>query len=130
MSVFRLTREDIIFLHSASIEKFGGVQGIRDEGLLDSALNAPFQTFDGSELIPDAVDKAVKLCTGLILNHAFIDGNKRIGTIALLIFLDGNGYEPDCTSQELTEIILALSSGQIDEQDFAGWLKAHIKNKR
>ena len=75
-----LAKEQILLMHARLIEEFGGSDGIRDEGLLDSALNAPFQSFEGSELYPSIVEKAAHLGYGLIKNHPFIDGNKRIGT--------------------------------------------------
>lgn len=74
-----LTRDQIIKLHSLLIEDSGGSDGLHDEGMLDSALNAPFQTFDGIDLYPTVIEKAVRLGYGLIANHPFIDGNKRIG---------------------------------------------------
>ena len=86
-----LTKQQILLLHSQLIRQSGGSDGIRDEGMLDSAINQPFQTFDGIELYPSIVDKAIRLEYGLITNHPFIDGNKRIGTHALLVMLDING---------------------------------------
>lgn len=80
-----LSKEQIILLHKQLIERYGGSHGIRDEGLLDSALNAPFQSFGGMDFFPTIVDKAVRLCAGLVQNHPFYDGNKRIGTMALLL---------------------------------------------
>ena len=83
----RLTKEQILLLHSALIAQFGGSAEIRDDGLLESAINAPFQTFDGKELYPSLLEKATRLGYGLIKNHPFVDGNKRIGTHAMLVFL-------------------------------------------
>ena len=80
-----LTKQQILLLHSQLIRQSGGSDGIRDEGMLDSAINQPFQTFDDMELYPSIVDKAVRLGYGLITNHPFVDGNKRIGTHALLV---------------------------------------------
>lgn len=88
-----LTKQQILLLHSQLIRQSGGSDGIRYEGMLDSAINQPFQTFDGIELYPSIVDKAIRLGYGLITNHPFIDGNKRIGTHALLVTLDINGIE-------------------------------------
>ena len=83
----RLTKEQILLLHSALIAQSGGSAEIRDDGLLESAINAPFQTFDGQELYPSLLEKATRLGYGLIKNHPFVDGNKRIGTHAMLVFL-------------------------------------------
>ena len=87
--------------------------GFRDEGLFDSALAQPYQSFSGSELYPTVEQKAARLCYGLVMNHAFIDGNKRIGTMAMLVFLAINGIELEHTQKELSDEILALASGSI-----------------
>ncbi|MBR6834919.1 MAG: Fic family protein, partial [Oscillospiraceae bacterium] len=76
-----LTREQILILHEQQIKRYGGAYGVRDESLLDSALSAPFQSFGGNEFFPTTLEKAVRLCVGLVQNHPFHDGNKRIGTI-------------------------------------------------
>jgi len=70
-----LTRDQILSIHEALIDEFGGIHGLRDEGMPDSALNAPFQSFDNQELYPSVIDKAARLCYGLIHNHPFLDGN-------------------------------------------------------
>ena len=86
-----LTKQQILLLHTQLIRQSGGTDGVRDEGMLDSAISQPLQTFDNMELYPDIVDKAVRLGYGLITNHPFVDGNKRIGTHAMLVTLDING---------------------------------------
>lgn len=95
--MIRLTKKQILMLHTQLIESTGGCVGIRDEGLLDSALESPFQSFDGEELFPSIQSKAARLCYGLVKNHAVIDGNKRIGAHTMLVFLAVNGYELDYT---------------------------------
>ena len=87
----RLSKEQVLMLHSQLIESFGGSDGVRDENLLDSALESPFQTFDGEELYPTLQAKAARLGYGLIKNHCMIDGNKRIGAHAMLVFLELSG---------------------------------------
>ena len=104
----KLTKEQIKMLHSALVERFGGQDGLRDEGMLDSALNTPFQTFSGSELYPDLLSKAARLAFGLIANHPFIDGNKRIGTHAMLIFLLLNNVELEYDDDDLISLKTAL----------------------
>jgi len=89
----RLSKEQVLLLHSQLIESFGGSSGVRDDNLLDSALETPFQTFDGEELYPTLQAKAARLGYGLIKNHCMIDGNKRIGAHAMLVFLELNGVE-------------------------------------
>ena len=89
----KLTKEQILRLHSELIRETGGSDGLRDEGLLDSALCAPFQGFGGLDTFPSLQQKGARLGYGLICNHAFIDGNKRIGVHAMLVFLALNGIE-------------------------------------
>ena len=101
-----LSREQIVLLHKHLIERYGGTYGVRDEGLLDSALNAPFQSFGGIDFFPTVIDKAVRLCVGLVQNHPFHDGNKRIGAMALLVMLDINNIHLQTDSTELASVIL------------------------
>ena len=88
-----LTKEQIISMHELLIERTGGLNGVKDYGLLESAINNPFQTFMGKELYPTIQRKAANLCYSLINNHAFNDGNKRIGILAMLTFLELNGMQ-------------------------------------
>ena len=90
--MIKLTKEQILLLHTQLIETTGGSDGIRDIGLLESALEGPFQSYGGVELYPSIQAKAARLCYGLVKNHAMIDGNKRIGCHAMLVFLALNGY--------------------------------------
>ncbi len=122
----KLTKEQIKMLHSALVERFGGQDGLRDEGMLDSALNTPFQTFSGSELYPDLLSKAARLAFGLIANHPFIDGNKRIGTHAMLIFLRLNNIELEYDDDDLIALILKTAAGENDDKTIIEWLKKHI----
>ena len=101
--MIRLTKEQVLMLHIQLIESTGGCDGIRDEGLLDSALESPFQSFGGEELYPSIQAKAARLCYGLVKNHAMIDGNKRIGAHTMLVFLAVNGYELRYTQKELVD---------------------------
>lgn len=95
--MIRLSKNQVIMLHSDLIAETGGLDGIRDEGLLDSALNSPFQKFNNTDLFPTIYQKAARLGFGLINNHAFIDGNKRIGAHTMLVFLELNDIELDYT---------------------------------
>ena len=99
----RLSKEQILMLHSQLIEEYGGSDGVRDYNLLDSALENPFQSFGGEELYPSIQAKAARLCYGLVKNHAMVDGNKRIGVHAMLVFLSINGYELEYTQKELSD---------------------------
>lgn len=121
-----LTKDQIVLLHAQLIKETGGTEGIRDEGLLDSALLNPFQSFDGKELYPSVSEKGARLGFGLIQNHAFLDGNKRIGAHAMLVFLALNGYVFSYTQKELTEIILSVASGEKDYDDLLLWLRSRV----
>ena len=121
-----LSKEHILLMHQQLICRYGGQHGIRDEGLLDSALNAPFQSFGGNDFFPTIIDKSVRLCIGLIQNHPFYDGNKRIGAMVLLTMLDLNNIELHTNSAELSHIILQFAAGKINDKTLLKWVKAHI----
>ena len=89
--MIRLSKPQILLLHEQLVATTGGSSGLRDEGMLDSALNAPFQTFGGEDVYPSLQPKAARLCFGLVKNHPFVDGNKRIGAHVMLVFLALNG---------------------------------------
>ena len=109
----KLSKEQILMLHTQLIQQTGGSDGIRDYNLLDSALETPFQSFGGDELYPTIQEKAARLGYGLIKNHCMIDGNKRIGTHAMLVFLALNGIELMFTHKELYEAILVAAAGNM-----------------
>ncbi len=121
----RLSKEQVLKLHSQLIESFGGSDGVRDENLLDSALESPFQTFDGEELYPTLQAKAARLGYGLIKNHCMIDGNKRIGAHAMLVFLELNGVEIEYTQKELYTTVLAVADGSLDCDELLKWILKH-----
>ncbi len=120
-----LTKKQIILLHRELIKETGGTDGIRAEGLLESALSAPFQSFDGIDSFPSIQQKAARLGFGLIKNHAFVDGNKRIGVHAMLVFLALNGIEIEYTQEELSAIILKVAAGNCSFEDLVKWLVNH-----
>ena len=117
-----LSKEQVISLHSQLIEETGGVGGLRDEVLLDSALNAPFQSFGNVEPFPSIQQKAARLGFGLIMNHPFVDGNKRIGAHVMLVFLALNGIELDYTQDELADVILGVASGETSIDELLKWI--------
>ena len=120
-----LTREQVMKLHQVLIETSGGSLGIRDEGMLDSALKTPLQTFDKRELFPTILDKATRFAFGLIKNHPFIDGNKRIDTHAMLIFLALNNIMLSYKDEELIDIIFKVASDKADENNLYNWIENH-----
>lgn len=125
--MMKLTKEQVLMLHEQLIEATGGSKGIRDEGMLESALFNPFQSFGGEELYPSIQAKATQLCYGLVKNHAMVDGNKRLGTHVMLVFLALNGYELAYSQQELSDTILALASGKISAEELLQWIVSHSK---
>lgn len=125
--MIRLSKEQVLLMHERLIEATGGSIGIRDEGMLDSALSNPFQSFAGEELYPSVQAKAARLCYGLVKNHPMVDGNKRIGAHVMLVFLMLNGYELSYTQQELSETILELASGSLNADDIQQWIVNHEK---
>lgn len=120
-----LSKEQLMKLHASLIKATGGSEGIRDEGMLDLALNNPFQSFGGKELYSSIQAKAARLCFGLVRNHAMLDGNKRLGTHVMLVFLALNGYELSYSQKELSDVILALASGDIGEKELLQWIFEH-----
>ena len=120
-----LSKRQILLLHRQLIEQTGGSDGIRDEGLLDSAMAAPFQSFDNADAYPSLQQKAARLCCGLVKNHPFIDGNKRIGAHAMLVFLAVNGVELTYTQTQLSDIILQVAADEKDYPDLLDWLLCH-----
>lgn len=123
--MIRLTTKQVISLHSSLIEATGGTDGVRDMGLLESALEVPFQTFGGKDLYPALIQKAARLGHSLISNHPFVDGNKRIGIHTMLVFLAANGVEIECTQKELIDIGLSLADGTMNAEKLLIWLSSH-----
>ena len=122
-----LSKRQILMLHTALIAQTGGIDGVRDEGFLDSAINAPFQTFAEQDLYPTVLEKAARLGFGLISNHPFLDGNKRIGAHAMLTFMGVNQINLCCTDEELISLILQVASGRLDYDGMLEWLKSHLE---
>ena len=121
----KLSKKQVLMLHTQLIQQTGGSDGVRDYNLLDSALENPFQSFGGEELYPTIQAKAARLGYGLIKNHCMIDGNKRIGTHAMLVFLALNGIELKYTQKELYETILDIAAGKIGYEDLLQWVLNH-----
>lgn len=124
--MIQLTKQQVILLHREIIAESGGSPEIRDEGLLDSALNAPFQTFSGTELYPTILEKAARLGYSLIKNHAFVDGNKRIGAHTMLVFLALNNIEVEYEDNDFTQLILGVAAGELSAEQLLAWLQSHI----
>jgi len=115
-----LDREDCLAMHEKLIERFGGLQGIRDEGLLDSALNKPLHVFNYGK--PTVFELAASYALGIVKNHPFLDGNKRTGFVAAALFIEANGFSFQATEEEAVLETLALAAGERAEADYAAWL--------
>ena len=121
-----LTFKEVLELHRRIIERSGGSPGMRDIGLLESALAQPLMTFGGEDLYPTLVEKAAALCFSLVKNHPFVDGNKRVGHAGMETFLILSGYEIEALVTEQEEVILSLAASELGRKDFCEWLRGHI----
>jgi len=117
--------EKVLLLHQLIVEETGGKEGLRDHDLLESALNSAYQTFDGKELFPTKEEKAARLGYGLVSNHAFVDGNKRIGIYVMLTFLEVNGIKIESQNEEIIEVGLSLAEGKIKYEQLLKWIIEH-----
>ena len=121
----RFTKEKILLLHQVMAQATGGSIGIRDEGLLESALEAVFSGFGGMEFYPTKEEKAARLGYNLISKHAFVDGNKRIGMYVMLTFLEVNGIRVDCTNEDVVHAGLSVADGSMDYEGLLAWVREH-----
>jgi death on curing protein len=117
-----LTIEEVLDIHRWAIQAFGGLDGNRDRGLIESALAGPQMTFGGVELHATIVEKAAALAFSLVMNHGFVDGNKRVGFGAMDIFLRLNGHFVTCTTEEGEKTVLQIAAGQMTKDQLANWL--------
>ncbi len=124
--MIKFSKEKVLLLHRLITEETGGDPNIRDLQLLDSALESVFQTFGGKELYPTKEEKGARLGYALISNHAFVDGNKRIGMYALLTFLETNGIKIHPTSEDVARVGLAVAAGEMKYEGLLEWI---LKNK-
>lgn len=116
---------DIISFHEELESVFRMEKGIHDQGLLESAVHAPFQTFGGEDLYPDPVDKAARLCFGLAKDHPFRDGNKRTAVHAMLVYLSINLIRIEYEDIDLENAIIAIADGSMDSNELADWIRSH-----
>jgi death-on-curing protein len=120
--MIKLSKEKVMLLHTLITSETGGYPNIRDAALLESALESAYATFDGTELYPTKQEKGAQIGYSLISNHAFVDGNKRIGIFVMLIFLEINGIKLRPTNEELARVGLAVASGEMNYKDLLGWV--------
>lgn len=123
--MIRFSQEKVLLLHQLIVAETGGSPELRDINLLDSALESVFQTFGGQELYPSKEEKGARLGYSLISNHAFVDGNKRIGMYVMLTFLEVNGIHMDCTNEDVVKVGLGVASGTMKYDELLTWVRQH-----
>jgi death-on-curing protein len=122
-----LTAAQVLFIHARLVAETGGTLGIRDMGLLEAAVARPQATFSGEDLYPDVYTKAATLMFGLINNHAFVDGNKRVGVAAAGLFLVRNGLQLTASNEEVERFTLEVAQGSVSVAQIAAWFQQHAR---
>jgi len=125
--VIKFSQEKVLLLHQLITQETGGDPGLRDFGLLDSALESAYATFDGKDLYPTKAEKAARIGYALISNHAFVDGNKRIGMYVLLTFLEVNGFRARPTNEDVVRVGLGVAAGDIKYEELLAWVRKIVK---
>jgi death-on-curing protein len=123
--MIKFEREQVLLLQRTIIERTGGSDGVRDYNLLDSAINSAYQTFGGNDLYATVLEKGARLGYSLVSNHAFVDGNKRIGVLVMLTFLKINGVKLSLTDLDVIDIGLSLADGSMDYEKLVKRLEKH-----
>ena len=123
--MIKFSKEKVLLLHQLIAQETGGSIGVRDEGLLESALESAFSTFSGQDLYPSKEEKGARIGFSLISNHAFVDGNKRIGVYIMLTFLEVNGIRLDCTNEDVVHIGLSVADGSMGYEELLSWVREH-----
>ncbi len=123
--MIKFSKEKVLLLHQLMAEATGGSIGVRDEGLLDSALESAFAGYGDKEFYPSKEEKGARLGFALISNHAFVDGNKRIGMYIMMAFLEMNGIRIECTDEELVEAGLSVADGSMGYEELLSWVRDH-----
>lgn len=123
--MIKFSKEKVLLLHKLIAEETGGSIGVRDEGLLESAIEGAFATFDGKDLYPTKEEKGARLGYTLISDHAFVDGNKRIGMYVMMTFLEVNGIRLECTNDEVAQVGLGVASGKMKYEQLLDWVICH-----
>ena len=122
-----ITRSEAEFYHAQLIREFGGTTGVRDDGLLDAALNRPFATFGGEDLFPAAFDKAAAIMHGIITGHPFLDGNKRTGYELGRLLLQQGGWDVDAELDLRYDMVIRVATGRMEVEQIRDWLVAHSR---
>ncbi len=123
--MIRFSKEKVLLLHKLMAQATGGSVGLRDEALLESALESAFAGFGDREFYPTKEEKGARLGYALISNHAFVDGNKRIGVYVMLSFLEMNGIRIRCSDEEIVSIGLSVADGSMGYDELLAWVRSH-----
>jgi death-on-curing protein len=126
--VLYLSLAQVLHLHRLQIDGHGGATGLRDRSGLESAVGRPSMTFAGEDLYPDVEAKAAALMHSLVLNHPFLDGNKRVGAHAAIVFVEANGWEFLATSDDLVDITLGVARGEVEVGALAIWFRQRTRS--
>jgi len=119
--------KQVISIHLVLIEKFGGADGIKDQGALESALNRPYATFDQKDLYPTPVEKAAAILESILMNHPFVDGNKRTGYVLMRLTLMIGGLDIEASQTEKYDFVIKVAKGELQIDQIKDWIKKHLK---
>jgi death-on-curing protein len=120
-----ISTEQVIKIHEILVEKFGGAKGLRDLALLESALSRPYQTFGGIELHENQFQKAAAIIQSLLINHPFVDGNKRIGYVVMRLILLEKGWELNVTQDDKYQFVIRIAEGKMEFNEISDWIKSN-----
>ncbi len=125
-----ISEKEVLEIHAILIERFGGTYGVRDRELLDSALNRPYQTFDGKELYPSPIDKAAAILESIVKNHPFTDGNKRTGYVLARLLLMNEQLDIHAEQDPKYQLVISISTGELSFDQIKEWLEKNSRYKR
>lgn len=117
-----ISKQEVLEIHSILIEQFGGSNGVRDQSLLESAINRPYQTFSGQELYPSVIDKAAAILESIVKNHPFVDGNKRTGYVLARLILMSDGMDFKASQEEKYKFVIDVSTSKLDFEEINFWI--------
>ena len=120
---------DVLNIHNILIDKFGGSKGVRDQGSLESAINRPFASFDNQDLYPTPSDKAAAILESILINHPFVDGNKRTAYVLMRLILLDNGLDLVANQEDKYKMVISASTGEIRFDDIKKWILTRLKKK-
>ena len=128
--LYWLTKQEVLAMHSLQITHFGGATGMRDEGLLESALARAQNIATYAESTPSLVQLAAAYGAGIVRNHPFVDGNKRAGFVIGVLFLELNGFKLRASEEDATQAVMSLAAGTLDEAGYREWLRENARRNR